>query len=364
MEREIGEVLVLALKFLPEAVLLVKIETGLESVVFANHAFERLSGYSLEELMDRGLTLLQGPETEIPALQRLLRPLSVSAMPQLDVLLYKKNGTPFWDRIKTSQVQTGNGSFQVQIHSDITRNREIEKRFVLAQKREATSHLVSGLAHDFNNLLTAILVYSGLMAAKTKNDPQLQRYANEVHNSAERGGQLVAQLLNLGRDETGGPEVLDLRDLVEQNSDLLKRVLGEEVRLDVQAALDLKKIKAHPGRIQQILLNLAINARHAMPAGGDFVVRLANEGAMVPVKEPASASGSYVLLLVRDTGTGMDRGTLMNIFKPFFSTKGRENGTGLGLFAVRTIVEQYEGSIDVESERGKGTTFKILLPAI
>jgi two-component system, cell cycle sensor histidine kinase and response regulator CckA len=250
--------------------------------------------------------------------------------------------------------------FRLQVHSDVTHHKEIEERFILAQKREATSHLMSGLAHDFNNLLTAILVYSGLMAPKVKGDAQLQRYVEEVHNSAQRASQLVAQLLTLGR-ETGEPEMVDLHELVEENSDLLKRVLGEDIRLKLEADPNLKEVRAHPGRIQQVLLNLAINARDAMPGGGELLIHLSNQS---PDDAPPSSPRTYVLLLVRDTGAGMDSETLANIFKPFFSTKGKDEGTGLGLFVVRTIVEQYDGRISVESEPGKGTSFKILLPAV
>jgi two-component system, cell cycle sensor histidine kinase and response regulator CckA len=360
VEREITEVLALGLTFLSEAVLLTETKSGLEQVIFVNQAFERLSGYSLQELRGLGLTLLQGPETDSQALRRLLHSPDAEGAESLDVLLYKKDKTLFWDRIKVSKVETANRVFRLQVHSDVTHHKEIEERFILAQKREATSHLMSGLAHDFNNLLTAILVYSGLMAPKVKGDAQLQRYVDEVHNSAQRASQLVAQLLTLGR-ETGEPEMVDLHELMEENSDLLKRVLGEDIRLNLEADPNLKEVRAHPGRIQQVLLNLAINARDAMPGGGELLIHLSNQS---PDDAPPSSPRTYVLLLVRDTGAGMDSETLANIFKPFFSTKGKDEGTGLGLFVVRTIVEQYDGRISVESEPGKGTSFKILLPAV
>jgi len=362
VDREITEVLALGLKFLSEAVLLTETQSGLETVIFVNQAFERLSGYSLEELRERGLMLLRGSETDRQALRGLLHPSFVAEAAPLDIVLYKKDGTPFRDRVKVSTVETANKQYRVQVHSDVTQQKEIEKRFILAQKREATRHLVSGLVHDFNNLLTAILVYSGLMAPKVKGDAQLQRYVDEVHNSAERGGQLVAQLLNLGR-EASEPEMVDLRELVEENSDLLKRVLREDILLSIHAGPNLKRVRVHPGRIQQVLLNLAINARDAMPVGGELSIQLSNGEYPASAIHTSSVPRSYVRLSVRDTGVGMDSETLTNIFKPFFTTKSKDKGTGLGLFVVRTIVEQYEGRIDTESEPGKGTTFTILLPA-
>lgn len=356
VELEINEILALGLKLQAEAVLITEVRPGLEKVVFVNRAFEQLSGYPAEALAQAGLALLEGQETDRSTLQRLLNPASETENGPLEILLYKKDGTPFWDRIKIARMVVGDQAFHVQTHSDVTIPREIRNRFILAQKREATSHLVSGLAHDFNNLLTAILVYSGLMATKVKGDEQLQRYVAEVHHSAERGGQLVSQLLNLGRDEATDPELVKLEALVAENCDLLKRVLGEDRHLNVQVSPGLWKTRVHPGRIQQILLNLAINARDAMPGGGELLIQLANQ-------EAPAASKNYVQIVVRDSGTGMDEETMASIFKPFFSTKGKGKGTGLGLFVIRTIVQQYEGEIHVESKPGKGTAFTILLPA-
>lgn len=350
MDLDITAVLALGLRFLPEAALLTETGPHLEEVIFVNQSFEQLTGYSLQDLQQHGLLLLQGSGTDRSTLQQILDSSQGGSNGPFDLLLYKKDSTSFWARVKTTTMDIGDRSFRIQVHSDITFQKETEKRFILAQKREVTSHLVSGVAHDFNNLLTAILVYAGLIASKVRGDAQLKRYVDEVHNSAERGSQLVRQLLNLAPVETADPEPVDLRALVEENADLLKRVLREDMQLSIQMGVNLRKVKAHRGEIQRILLNLAINARDAMPHGGDLLIQLANE------------EENSVLLLVRDNGTGMDSETLAKIFEPFV-TKGKNKGTGLGLFVVRTIVEQYQGRISVESERGKGTTFKILLPA-
>ncbi|HKD13108.1 MAG TPA: ATP-binding protein [Candidatus Angelobacter sp.] len=361
MEQEITQVLASAVQFLSEAVVLTETQSGLEKVIFLNEAFGQLTGYSTAELEGKDLSILRGPETE--NLSQLMNPQGAEQASPLVMVLYRKDGSPFWDRITRKKVSVGEKVYTVHVHSDVTRQRELRKRFILAQRREAAGHLVSGLAHDFNNLLTAILVYSGLLVPKVKEDSKLQRYLNEIRSSAERGAQLVAELMNLGREDTAEPEMVDLRELVEANTDLLKRVLGEDIRLSVVAAPDLHKTRVHRGRIQQILLNLANNSRDAMLSGGELVIQLSNHVVPSTATPPRPAPGNYVLLLVKDTGIGMDRETSANIFKPFFSTKRKGEGTGLGLFTVQTIVEQYGGYICVESEKGKGAAFKVLLPS-
>src|SRR5579864_381281 len=356
---EITEILASAVQLLPEAVLLAEVEDGSETIIFLNQAFEQLTGYSLEDLRGQDSAVLHSPESA--SLHRLLSAAGGERLSR-EAVLCRKDGTRFQDRITESKCRMGRKLYSVQVHADVTQQREIENRFVLAQRRESTSHLVSGLAHDFNNLLTAILVYSGLMAPKLKNNAQLERYMEEIRGAAERGAQVVAELMNLGREDAAEPALLDLGELVAQTSDLLKRVLGEDVLLSTAIEPNLHKVRVHEGRIQQVLLNLGINAKDAMPKGGNFLIRLSNQKA--PITETClSGPESYVLMEVKDSGTGMDNETCANIFKPFFSTKGKGKGTGLGLFTTRTIIDHYQGRISVESEPGKGTTFKIMLPA-
>ena len=359
MKPGLTEILSSAVKLLPEAVLVTELQSGQEKIIFVNQAFEDLTGYSMDELRGQNLTA-RNPEPG--ALGHLLAS-SGSEGPVREGVLRRKDGTEFRDRITVRKCHIGKKLYSVQVHADVTQQWEVENRFLLAQKREANSHLISGLAHDFNNLLTAILVYSGLMTSKLKDNPQVERYVSEIRGAAEQGAQVVAELMNLGRGEAAEPELVDLGDLVAQTSDLLKRVLGEDIRLVIQTQPPLHKVKVHAGRIQQVLLNLGINAKDAMSDGGDFFIRLANQDA-APAKADQPAQGSFLLIEVTDSGTGMDGETSANIFKPFFSTKGKGKGTGLGLFTARTIVEHYGGSIGVESEPGKGTTFKVLLPAV
>lgn len=359
MKPELNEILTRAVEVLSEAVLLTEIENGQERIIFVNHAFELLTGYSMEELEGRDPAILGGRDRE--GLPQALSFCEGGELPR-ETFLFRKNGTSFLGRIRKSRYRIGNKLYSVQLHADITQQRELENRFVLAQKREAGSHLVSGLAHDFNNLLTAILVYSGLMGPKVKQDAQVQRYLDEIRGAAERGAQVVAQLMNLGREDSAEPELIELGELVRQSDDLLKRILREDVRLKVEVQSDLHRVRVHAGRIQQVLLNLGINAKDAMPKGGDFLIRLSNQESPRDGDEPTP--GNWVSIEVKDNGTGMDSDTCANLFKPFFSTKGKDRGNGLGLFTSRTIIEHYGGRISVESEIGTGTVFKILLPAV
>ena len=360
MKPELKKILDRAVVLLSEAVLLTEIKDGQERVIFANPAFERLTGYSAKELAGWDWAAICSPEPEnlpqIPAF-------SAGDERQRERVLRRKDGTCFLDRISISKYAAGKKLYSLQVHADVTQEREIENRFVLAQKREASSHLVNGLAHDFNNLLTAILVYSGLMAPKLKDDAKLDRYLGEIRGAAEQGAQLVAELMNLGRADSAEPELVDLGQLVGQTTDLLRRILGEDVRLNTQIQPDLHKVRVHAGRIQQVLLNLGINAKDAMPRGGDLLIRLSNQKSL-PGGKDQPALERCVSMEVRDSGTGMDGDTCASLFKPFFSTKGKGKGTGLGLFTARTIIEHYRGRIRGESESGKGTIFKILLPAV
>ena len=362
VEQDINQVLASAMLYLPEAVLLT--EPASSQILFLNPAFQRLTGYSLEELQARGLDVLRGPETDPSTLDRLLHPSAVDESTAFDLVVYRKGSVPFWDHVSIRLASIEGRVYCLQTHANITQQHEMEQHFILSQRREATNHLVSGLAHDFNNLLTAILVYSGLMAPKVANDRQVGHFLDEIRGAAQSGAQLVSELMNLGRQDPAEPETLDLRELVDESAELLKRVLGEDIQLKVVADVHPNKVRVHPGRLQQILLNLAINSRDAMPQGGELLIRWSSQ-----YVEPCSqcqelVRGNYVVLLVIDTGVGMGAETCSKIFQPFFTTKSRDKGTGLGLFTVKRIVEQYGGGIMVESAPGKGTAFKILLPAI
>jgi signal transduction histidine kinase/CheY-like chemotaxis protein len=251
------------------------------------------------------------------------------------------------------------------LRSEMRRREELEQQLIQSQKMEAIGRLAGGVAHDFNNLLTVILGYNEMLREHLKNDPVGSEYIAEVLQASERASALTNQLLAFSRRQVSVPRVVDLNELVRNIDKMLRRIIGEDVRLDIRLARSLPKIEVDPGQIDQVIMNLAVNSRDAMPAGG----QLAIETAEVLLNEDYAAShvapspGSYALLTVSDTGIGMDAGTRARIFEPFFTTKGQGKGTGLGLSIVYGIVKQNGGEILVYSEPGQGTVFKIYLPA-
>lgn len=247
---------------------------------------------------------------------------------------------------------------------DTTQQRALEQQFAQGQKMQAIGQLAGGIAHDFNNMLTAIIGFSDLLLQNHgPSDPSFQDLMN-IKNNANRAAGLVRQLLAFSRRQTMRPKVIDLRDVVEDLSILLERLLGENVRLTVTHGRDLWAVKADNNQLEQVIMNLAVNARDAMPQGGDLSIETRNVTVADCTREPMTGliPAEYVAIDVTDTGTGMSPEVMAKIFEPFFSTKGVGEGTGLGLATVYGIIKQTGGYIYPVSEVGKGTCFKILLP--
>ena len=230
---------------------------------------------------------------------------------------------------------------------------------------EAVGQLAGGIAHDFNNLLTAILGYAQLLSERPLGEAALAEVA-EISRAAERAAALTRQLLAFSRQQVQKIAVFDLNDVVSDTESMLARLLGEDVRISKDLAPDLGRVKADPGQIEQVLVNLAVNARDAMPRGGTLRIETRNvdlDEAYVAA-HPAGTPGPYVMLAVSDNGCGMDPATLARIFEPFFTTKPAGKGTGLGLATVYGIVKQSGGFVWVYSEPGHGSTFQIYLPRV
>jgi len=241
----------------------------------------------------------------------------------------------------------------------------LEKEFIHAQKMEAVGRLSGGVAHDFNNLLTVIRAHTDFVLMDLDEWDPLGEEVEAIRNASDQAAELTAQLLAFGEEQVLRPEVLDPNRAVESIRRLVSRVLGEDIRIELRLDEDVPAIKMDPGQLEQALLNLAVNARDAMPEGGTLT--LSTEPEEIEDEEagthPDVEPGRYVRMTVSDTGIGMDEDTRSKIFEPFFSTKGREKGTGLGLAMVYGIVTQSGGAVHVESTPGEGARFLLRLPA-
>ncbi len=249
---------------------------------------------------------------------------------------------------------------------DLTERKLLEDQLRQAQKMEAVGRLAGGVAHDFNNALGVITGYADLLHMRLAADDPARRYTEEITKAGQRAAGLTRQLLAFSRKQVIQPVVLDLNSVISELEKMLRRLLGEDIKINFKRSADLGRVMADPTQIEQILMNLAINARDAMPGGGKLIIKTANAeiDETYGRQNPFVVPGSYVMLSMSDGGCGMDKQTQAHIFEPFFTTKEPGKGTGLGLSTVYGIVKQNSGFIQVYSEVGRGTTFKIYLPRV
>jgi len=334
--------------------------------IYVNPGFEKLTGYTADDFIGQNCRLLQGPDTD-PATVATIREAIAAGRPcSVEILNYRKDRTPFWNALSINQIRDvdGNVTHLAGLLDDITDRRRLADQLRQAQKMEAVGRLAGGVAHDFNNLLTIICGYADLLRTRSQLAPADREMVNEIAAAGERATALTRQLLGFTRQTLLQPRVVDVNSVVAETSRLLRRLLGEDIEFTTLLAPRLPPVKVDPGQLGQILMNLAVNARDAMPRGGQLTVETARVmlDQQTVTFPPGGVAGPHVLLAVSDTGTGMTPDIQSHIFEPFFTTKDSDRGTGLGLSVVFGIVQQSGGRIHVYSEPGRGTSLKVYLP--
>lgn len=335
-------------------------------IVYASPGFEQMTGYSSDEVAGRNCRFLQGGDTDPESVNELRAAIAERRSCSVEILNYRKDGTEFWNRITISPVMDdfGNLTHFVGVLSDVTERRNLEGKFRQVQKMEAIGQLAGGIAHDFNNLLTVINGYSEvLIETLQENDPN-RLLATEIYKAGQRSEGLTRQLLTFSRRQVTAPAILNLNEIVGNTDNMLRRLIGEDIHLATKLDPNLWAVRVDPGQMEQVLMNLVVNARDAMPEGGHLTIETANvelDDTLIET-HPNAHAGPHVQLSMTDTGSGIAPELQGKIFEPFFTTKGPGQGTGLGLSIVYGIVTQSGGHISVYSEIGVGTVFKVYLP--
>jgi PAS domain S-box-containing protein len=337
-------------------------------IVYASPGFERMTGYRLEEVQGKNCWFLQGKETEPAVVKRLQEAIRAGQHCSVEMLNYRKDGTSFWNELSISPIQDSSGKVThfVGVQTDVTARRNLEEQFRQSQKMEAIGQLAGGVAHDFNNLLTIINGYSDLLLQSLAPADPCRELVNQILGAGERSAGLTRQLLAFSRQQVMAPRILDLNALVADTEKMLRRLIGADICLTTILEPNLGAVKVDPGQIDQVLMNLAVNARDAMPTGGQLTIETFNVDLddKYSQQHVDASPGSYVLLMVSDTGCGIPPEIVARIFEPFFTTKGLGKGTGLGLSTVYGIIKQSGGHISVYSSIGFGTVFKVYLPRV
>jgi PAS domain S-box-containing protein len=355
--------LVRAIEQADEMILMTDLRGNIE---YVNPAFERITGYSRLEARGKNPRFLKSHAQDDAFYRELWATLGSGTTWRGRLVNRRKDGTIFTQESTISRLVDSDGRVTgyVGVSRDVTAVLTLEAQYLQAQKMEAVGRLAGGVSHDFNNVLSVILSYSELISGELRSDDPLRADVEEIQRAARRAAGLTKQLLAFSRRQVLETKVLNVNDTVVGLEKMIARLVSADVTLTTVPATDLWNVKADPAQVEQILMNLAVNARDAMPKGGRLTIETANvelDEDYARVHQGARA-GEYVLIAVSDTGTGMDKETQAHIFEPFFTTKEKGRGTGLGLATVFGIVQQSGGHVWVYSEPGQGTTFKVYLP--
>ncbi len=334
-------------------------------ILYANPAFEKVTGYSCEEANGQNPRILKSGKHDEAFYRQMWGILRAGKVWSGRIINKGKDGSLYEEEASISPVLDASGKITnfVAVKRDVTREVQLEQQFMQAQKMEAIGRLAGGVAHDFNNILSVILMNASELSDNKSNTPAQTSEAKEIILAAERGANLTRQMLAFSRRQVMQRRILDINEVVSGIVNMLRRIIGEDIVLQTHPLTETVLVWGDSGMIEQALLNLAVNARDAMPDGGQLVIELDT----LVVDESLAQShkvkaGDFVRLTFRDNGLGISPESLPHIFEPFFTTKAIGKGTGLGLATLHGIVEQHHGWVEAESEEGKGSTFFVYLP--
>jgi PAS domain S-box-containing protein len=357
--------LITAIEQSDECVIIIDLEGIVE---YVNPAFELVTGYSPSEAIGQSLDPFSNADYEDTVHREILATLHQGRVWHGQFTSYRKDGTSYTEEATISPVRNEQQEISnyVYLKRDVTHQRQLEEQLRQSQKMDAIGQLAGGVAHDFNNLLTAIMSYAGLALEMIPENHVVKEDLEGIQRTAERAAALTRQLLAFARRQVAQPRVIDLNELIVGMNKLLRRLIGADIELITLPGQSLGKVYMDPGQFEQVLVNLVVNARDAMPDGGKLSIETTNTclDESYTQHHAGVSPGKYVVLSVSDTGMGMTKEVMDHIFEPFFTTKEVGKGTGLGLATCFGIVAQSRGHIGVYSEPGVGTTLKVYLPYV
>jgi two-component system cell cycle sensor histidine kinase/response regulator CckA len=341
-------------------------DAAISKLYYVTPSYESVWGQSLE-------TLYRNPSSRLEAIVPQDRPLVLSSIQKAgstgynqEYRILRPDGSTRWIWDRAFPIRDKKGAIErvAGIAEDVTERKRLEEELRQSQKMEAVGRLAGGIAHDFNNLLTVITGYSDLLLTSAELSESARDMIRQIKKSGDRAASMTRQLLAFSRRQMLVPEVIDLNSLIDSLSEMLRRVIGEDIDLELLLESKLGSVTADPGQVQQVLMNLVVNARDAMPLGGKLTIQTANVewNEELDQRHPDAKPGSYAVISVSDNGIGISPEVQEHLFEPFFTTKGVGKGTGLGLSTVYGIVKQSNGLVEVHSVPGHGASFHIYLP--
>jgi PAS domain S-box-containing protein len=336
-------------------------------VIWANSAFSAMTGYELGEVQGKTLDLLRSNQHPPEYYAQLAAAFRDGTVWSGELVNRRKDGRLFTDTTTVTPVRNSAGEVThfIEINQDVTEQRALQQQYLQAQKMESIGRLAAGIAHDFNNQLQGILGFSDLLRRSMPEEDERRADVDEIRKAAYAAANLTRQLMAFGRRQALDMQVLDINRLINDGHKMYQRLFGEDIAFRLELEPDIERIRADPGQLDQVLMNLFINARDAMPNGGSVTISTANTtlGARDVGQWTDARPGRFVVLAIADTGMGMPPEVRAHIFEPFFTTKSKHQGTGLGLATVYGLAQQHGGWVHVYSEVGQGSTFKVYIPA-